>query len=151
MAQRPSALTVGMLMYNMYVELHKAKRGRLHRNESGLYVCLQYVLVTVRRQCCVCWGAWRRWVTSVSVPYSPAKAAWLPGGRVRHEVTARAAPCTPPASRGQPPSPPPRHLERHRKVGIRGTVKAKKSFQRKIIHPSPSAGQGAFVHVTVFF
>lgn len=63
------------------------------------------LLVTVQRQCCVCWGAWKRWATWVSVLCSPVMAAWPPGGRAHHEETTRVALCTPPASRGPPPSP----------------------------------------------
>lgn len=68
--------------------------------------------VTVQRQCCACSAAWRRWGRWASAPCSLAKAAWPPGGRARRGETTRAAPCTPPASRGPPPSPRPHHLGR---------------------------------------
>lgn len=97
--------SICVLLTDVRTWIHKAGLWGKYLHDSTNKSSLLDAFVTVRRQCCVCWGAWRRWAMWVSGPCSPATAAWLPGGRARHGETTQVAPCTPPASRGPPPSP----------------------------------------------
>lgn len=105
------------------------------------------LLVTVQRQCCVCWGVWRRWAMWVSGLCFPATAAWPPGGRERHGGTKRAALCTPPASHGLPPLPRPRHLQKER-TGLKR--KQTNQLKLKSRHSRQTNSELCFWHIYGF-
>lgn len=85
-------------------------KGRFYCEHTKKTQLKSSFLVTAQKRCFLCWGVWRRWATWASGPCFLVTAAWLPEGRARLEETTRAARCTPPASRGPPPSPRRHHL-----------------------------------------